>query len=251
MEYTRKRAVIMIVCIAFLISAAFIIIASQSQVHAAGENFKRAIELKKNKEYLKETPNEWNTCYYYKFKTGNASAKYKICFENIGEEELSFRIFDEDRNNMGSSYAEHHCGYGNFFNDCVAAKDDGYILYDNLKRNSWHYLQIYAEYGEKTDYYLEVKEIVDKPSKGIIKKVSAKKKKVKVSWKRAARAKAYQVAIKKGGGKWITKTAISTKYTFKKLKSKKRYSVKVRGYFNYEGKTYYGKWSKIKSVKVK
>ena len=42
-----------------------------------------------------------------------------------------------------------------------------------------------------------------------------------------------------------------TTVTVKKLKSGKKYSFRVRAYKKVGGKTYYGAWSKTKSVKVK
>lgn len=49
----------------------------------------------------------------------------------------------------------------------------------------------------------------------------------------------------------IKKTVKSCKYTFKKLKRKKKYYVKVIGYTSVEGQDFYSSWSKTKKVKVK
>ena len=43
----------------------------------------------------------------------------------------------------------------------------------------------------------------------------------------------------------------ASKKTVKKLKSKKKYYVRVRSYKIVNGEKVYGKWSKIKSVKTK
>ena len=42
-----------------------------------------------------------------------------------------------------------------------------------------------------------------------------------------------------------------TRVTLKKLKVKKKYYIRVRTILKVNGKTYYSKWSKIKSVKTK
>ena len=42
-----------------------------------------------------------------------------------------------------------------------------------------------------------------------------------------------------------------TSKVIKKLKSGKKYYVRIRAYKTYSGKTVYSKWSKVKTVKVK
>jgi len=97
-----------------------------------------------------------------------------------------------------------------------------------------------------------------KPGKVKIKSaVSKKKKTVKVSWKKVSKAKGYQIMLAtnkkmKKGKKLITVNGakVTTK-TIKKLKRKTTYYVKIRA-FNKKGKVKsYGKWSSIKSVKVR
>ena len=51
--------------------------------------------------------------------------------------------------------------------------------------------------------------------------------------------------------KWSTKTLKKTSYTFKNLKSGKKYQFRVRAYKTVNGKTYNGKWSKTKTVKIR
>ena len=94
-----------------------------------------------------------------------------------------------------------------------------------------------------------------KPTRVSVKKpVNIKRKSVKLSWKKAKRAKKYQIQYSlnkkfKKAKKYKTKT-ISTaklKYTVKKLTKKKKYYFRVRGV---NGKSY-GAWSKIKSVVIK
>lgn len=94
--------------------------------------------------------------------------------------------------------------------------------------------------------------------KATIKKVkSTKKKTMLVQWKKLASVSGYQVQIalkknfKKGKKTYTVKKAKTTKKTIKKLKRKKKYFVRIRAYKTVNGKKYYGKWSKVKSVKVK
>lgn len=84
-------------------------------------------------------------------------------------------------------------------------------------------------------------------------KVKAGKKKATVSWSKVSGRTKYQVyrATKKSGKYKSVKTTSSTKYTNKKLKSKKKYYFKVRAYRTVNGKKVYGGYSKVKSVKVK
>ena len=93
-----------------------------------------------------------------------------------------------------------------------------------------------------------------------IKKLSSGKRAFKASWKKAGNANGYQIqySLKKNMGSSktikISKNS-STVRTVKKLKSKRRYYVRVRTYkvvnVNGRNKTYYGKWSAKKSVKTK
>lgn len=92
-----------------------------------------------------------------------------------------------------------------------------------------------------------------------VKVASAKagKKSVKVTWKKVKGIKGYQIQYStnkkfKKGNKTITiKSTKSTSATIKKLKSKKKYYVRMRTYKIVNGKKVYSAWSKAKSVKVK
>lgn len=99
--------------------------------------------------------------------------------------------------------------------------------------------------------------VMVKPQKAALTKVKPGKRSVKATWKRDTKVTGYEVVIAQNSkftkGK---KTAIisknkSTAKTFKNLKSKKNYFVKVRAYKK-SGKTkIYGAYSKVKRVKVK
>ncbi|MBE5936747.1 MAG: hypothetical protein E7265_01815 [Lachnospiraceae bacterium] len=97
-----------------------------------------------------------------------------------------------------------------------------------------------------------------KPGKVRITKVASKTKKtIKVTWKKASKAKGYQIVL--GTNKKITKgkktinikgTKVTTK-TIKKLKRKTTYYVKMRAYNSNGKQKTYGNWSTVKKVKVR
>lgn len=96
-----------------------------------------------------------------------------------------------------------------------------------------------------------------KPEKTSIKKLSKGKKKFTVTWAKVSGVKGYQIQYSsdkkfKKNNKSVTVTKQkTTKATVKKLKSKKKYYVRVRTYKTVNGKKIYSSWSKVKSVKTK
>lgn len=89
----------------------------------------------------------------------------------------------------------------------------------------------------------------------VIKKVKAKaqKKKTTVTWKSAGSGYKYEVykSLKVSGGYKKATTSSKAKVVIKKLKSKKTYYVKVRGFKTVNGKTVYTQYSDVVSVKIK
>ena len=93
-------------------------------------------------------------------------------------------------------------------------------------------------------------------SVGKAKLKSAKSKvkgKLALKWKKLVGISGYQIYYKcKGGAAKYKKASASSKAkVLKKLKRGKKYKVKLRAFKVYEGKTYWGKWSNSKSVKIK
>ena len=89
---------------------------------------------------------------------------------------------------------------------------------------------------------------VNTPAKVKLKSVKAGKKKITVKWKKTKYAKKYKVYYRiKGKKTWKSKTVKKTSCVIKKLKSKKKYQVRVRA-INLTAK---GKYSKTKTIKVK
>ena len=87
-----------------------------------------------------------------------------------------------------------------------------------------------------------------------ISKLKAGKKKATVKYKKISGAYGYQIQystnnIFKKGNKSANTTKLSK--TVKKLKSKKKYYVRIRTYRTINGKKIYSNWSKVKNIKVK
>lgn len=102
-----------------------------------------------------------------------------------------------------------------------------------------------------TDY----KTAVTPPGKPKIKVKNTAKKTARVKWKKVAGAAGYEVyrSTKKTKGFKKVKTTTAVKFVNKKLKKGKTYKTyyyKVRAYKVYNGKKIYGKFSKVKKVKI-
>lgn len=105
--------------------------------------------------------------------------------------------------------------------------------------------------GEKISEGQKIEKLIAGiPQKIVIKKLTAGKKKIKVKFKPSNNAVKYQVqySLKKNMKSSKVKTVTKTTYIIKKLKSKKKYYVRVRA-INVQGKA--GSWSKISKIKVK
>ena len=90
-----------------------------------------------------------------------------------------------------------------------------------------------------------------------VSKTKAKKNGVVVTWKTAKDVTGYEIQLatdkkfKKNKKTIKVNKKNASKKTVKKLKSKKKYYVRVRSYKIVNGKKVYGKWSKVKAVKTK
>lgn len=93
---------------------------------------------------------------------------------------------------------------------------------------------------------------VVKPSKVTISALSRyNKSTVGLRWKKASRAKGYQVYMKTNGGKFKKIKTTSGRYLKKSgLKINSSYYFKVRAYTKYKGKTYYGAFSNVRKIKM-
>lgn len=94
-------------------------------------------------------------------------------------------------------------------------------------------------------------------SVGKVKKISKKSKKYKVvlKYKKVSKAFKYEIQYstsrKFKAGKTKTKRTAKTRYTITKLKNKTTYYIRVRAYRYQFGERIYGKWSKVRKLKIK
>ena len=92
------------------------------------------------------------------------------------------------------------------------------------------------------------------PAKAVVSKLVPGKNRIKVKAKnqKASGLTGYEIAYKlKSSKDWNTVTSKSNIKTLKKLKKGKTLQVKVRGFVEVDGEKHFGKWSKVKSAKVK
>ncbi len=165
---------------------------------------------------------------------------------------------------IGSNVAS--IGFGAFFNcesltsiiipkNVISINDLAFYGCNKLTIKCYNgsYAQKYAV-GNKINYILLDKVAITKPAKVKSVKLTAKKKKLNVKWKKISGATGYEVMYAKNNKFTKVKKTVKVKknkVTLKRLKSKKKYFVKVRAYKKANGSTSYGKWSKTVKVKVK
>ena len=89
-----------------------------------------------------------------------------------------------------------------------------------------------------------------------IKKIKAKKKSLKIYWKKVSGVNGYKIQYSrkknfKDAKTKVIKKLTTTSFTIKKLKRKRKYYVRIRTYRIASGKIYQSGWSKAKSKKTK
>ena len=101
--------------------------------------------------------------------------------------------------------------------------------------------------------YTKVK--IERPAKLKVHSVRGGKKKLTVNWTWDGQdGFQLQCATNRRftkNKKSCTVKGVRESKTFKKLKSGRTYYVRMRAYNSYSGTKYYGKWSKVKKVKIK
>lgn len=111
-----------------------------------------------------------------------------------------------------------------------------------------------SDTGAVASVTLTVKLNMEKVS---IKSVTAGKKQFTAKWGKISNATGYQLqySTKRNFKSKVKSKTIKgkskTTLTIKKLKSKKKYYVRIRAYKTVNGKQYFSDWSKVKTVKVK
>ena len=258
--YTTRTARITVAFLAALAMTALLpFLSAQSKVHAASHSIADAQEIKITEKWLtvKGTTlgmdeeigdNVWD---YYKFKTQNVpGVTYTFKNINVSSENgrnLWCRIQDAEGEDI---YSEED-GIGNNFNYEYGASQKTSTY--KLKKNTTYYISVCAyPTAKNVDYRMDFKFSYDKPAKAALKSLkSSKKKTLTVKWSAVANATKYEVAYKVKGGKWKYKKVTGKSITLKKLKSKKKYTVKIRAIRTVAGKTLTGAWSSTKTKKVK
>ena len=124
-----------------------------------------------------------------------------------------------------------------------------------LPEGSYFRFKITAVVGGKEGARSKPYKVVTNPRKVKTKLAkSTKKRKITFKWKKTT-GTGYQYqwsTSKKFKKNYLTKTTKKTSVTISTSKSRKTYFVRVRAYKTHSnGKKYYGKWSKVKKVKVK
>ena len=105
----------------------------------------------------------------------------------------------------------------------------------------------YKKYSGKTTFRIDLQKTTLSSAK------SSRKGQLQATWKKTAGNAGYQIQYatnaKFSGAK--TKNTKVTRYTFKGLKSKRKYYVRVRTYKKVGSNYWYSKWSNVRNVKIK
>ena len=105
----------------------------------------------------------------------------------------------------------------------------------------------YKKYSGKTTFRINLQKTTLSSAK------SSRKGQLQATWKKTAGNAGYQIQYatnaKFSGAK--TKNTKATRYTFKGLKSKRKYYVRVRTYKKVGSNYWYSKWSNVRNVKIK
>jgi len=191
-----------------------------------GKSMSGKLQTKDDEEWYKITA----------VKTGT----HKIIIKNPSERSFFAALYNRDVIEKDSFWVEDH---------------DKNSFKVNLKAGQYVYIYFWsrkADVYKPLTYSIEAKNPpVAKPAKVKLASVKAGKRCLAVKYRAARQANSYQIALKKKGGSWKYYNTKDLSKKIRKLAKKKSYTVKVRGIRNYEGKKYYGSWSKAKTVKTK
>lgn len=129
---------------------------------------------------------------------------------------------------------------------------------DQIKTNAQLLMEEEKKGGNNTEEDSNSGKVTVPKATSIKGKIIAKKKAFLVKWKKQTGITGYQIQystnkkFKNKGSKIKTvKKPSTTKLTVKKLKSGKKYYVRIRTYKTVNGTSYYSEWSKAKKVKIK
>ena len=129
---------------------------------------------------------------------------------------------------------------------------------DQIKTNAQLLMEEEKKGGNNTEEDSNSGKVTVPKATSIKGKIIAKKKAFLVKWKKQTGITGYQIQystnkkFKNKGSKIKTvKKPSTTKLIVKKLKSRKKYYVRIRTYKTVNGTSYYSEWSKAKKVKIK
>ncbi len=186
---------------------------------------------------------------YYKIVSTNGKYTLKVNSDNKAIDAI---LLNSDGNRIENYYTSKNYATGGYtLNETISLKSGVYYLRMYDYSGSTFYSLSLTSYTTADNSSVTIK----KPTNAKINKLQAKKKAIVVYWNKQNDVTGYQLQIatdkkfKKNKKNYSVKNV--NKKTVKKLKSKKKYFVRVRAYKLNNGKKIYGNWSSIKSIKVK
>lgn len=170
------------------------------------------------------------TTKWYKFVTSNRNSSYKV------------RVWSDDGDDIDVIVYSSNLGIETHF-ETDSAKTRSF---DALDRNATYYIRLnrWTDGSARADYRIRVKEIVTLPeAPSSFYAWSKLKRTIRLKYSKCDNATGYQIAYKKGSGKWVKKTTTKTSYVITGLNKKKKYTVRVRPYRTIYGEKHYGDWT--------
>ena len=170
------------------------------------------------------------TTKWYKFVTSNRNSTYKLRVWSDDGDDIDVIVYSS---NLG--IAEH------FETDSAKTRS-----FETLDRNATYYIRLnrWTDGSARADYRVRVKEIITPPeAPSSFYAWSKLKQTIRLKYSKCDNATGYQVAYKKGSGKWVKKTTTKTTYVFTNLSKGKKYTVRVRPYRQIYGEKHYGDWT--------
>ena len=227
-----------------------------------------SIYLKKGTYYLRITTDEYGQYYG---NHSNTTYKFKVCFTFMTKKPtLKTTSIDFNKVKLKWSKVADIKGYVVYRSTSkngkykaiktINGKDNCTYTDKTVKAGKTYYYKVraYKKIVGKTYYskYSSVIKVKPVPTIASIKNVKLKNRNVTLTWKKQSGISGYEIymSTKKSSGYKKIKTvkkASSVKYTKNTLKVGKRYYFKVRAYKVVDGKKVYGKYSAIKSIKIK
>ena len=171
-----------------------------------------------------------DTTKWYKFVTSNRNSTYKL------------RVWSDDGDDIDVIVYSSNLGIEEHF-ETDSAKTR---TFEALDRNATYYIRLnrWTDGSARADYRIKVREIVTPPEPpSSFYAWSKLKRTIRLKYSKCDNATGYQVAYKKGSGKWVKRTTTRTTYVFTNLAKGKKYTVKVRPYRLIQGKRHYGDWT--------